>query len=405
MSLTLKYGENGQLPLEVPAGALVAEFGRPATAAVDDAGAALRAALAEPIDFPPLMSAVVPGDRVAIPLQPGLPQAANLVAALVDCLCQAGISATDISILVTPEDTSTDPKRALGSSLADQVELVVHDSTDRDALAYLASSSEKKPIYLNRVLQDADVVLPIGLLRVDSAVAYHGIHGVILPSFSDSDTIERFRAPSNEDSDVQRRRRYEEASEAAWLLGVIATIQVVPGCGDSILHVLAGSVEGVLKEGRKLCQSAWQYPVPQPAKLVVAGIEGSANCQTWENVARAVASALKAVDDDGVIAICSELSTSPGEALQHLATAENYETALHDVRRQRSADAIPASQILRALDQSRIFLLSCLDDEVVEDLGLAPVSDEDEITRLSSRFDSCIVLSNAQYAEPTTASH
>ncbi|MEK6248508.1 MAG: lactate racemase domain-containing protein, partial [Planctomycetales bacterium] len=322
--------------------------------------------------------------------------------------CEAGISAGDITILQSPDPASfsqVDPKSALDRALANQVELVIHNPAERDSLAYLASSTEKKPIYLNRVMQDADVVLPVGLLRVESAVAYHGIHGVILPTYSDAETIARFRAPSNEDSDVQRRRRNQEASEAARLLGVISTIQIVPGEGDSILHVLAGSVEGVLKEGRKLCQSAWQYQVPQPAKLVVAGIEGSATCQTWENVARAVASALKAVDDDGVIAICSELSTSPGEALQQLATADDYETALHDIRRQRSADAIPASQILRALDHSRIFLLSRLEDEVVEELGLAPVSDEKEITRLSSRFDSCIVLSNAQYAEAITAPH
>ncbi|MEK6248099.1 MAG: hypothetical protein N2C12_07960, partial [Planctomycetales bacterium] len=87
MSLTVKYGENGQLPLDVPAGALVAEFGHPSTSAVADAGAAMATALAEPIDFPPLMSAVVPGDRVVIPLDPGLPQSPALVARLIESFC------------------------------------------------------------------------------------------------------------------------------------------------------------------------------------------------------------------------------------------------------------------------------------------------------------------------------
>jgi nickel-dependent lactate racemase len=402
MQVTLKYGAESTVPLEIPPEHFRGEYGQPVGEPLDDVTAAMAAALVEPIHFPPLSEATVPGDRVAIPLDPGLPQAPALVAGLVQSLCEVGITASDITVLWTAEASAEiDPRSGLAADLAEQVQFLVHDPTDRNAMGYLTVSAENQPIYLNRALQDADVVLPIGCLRVETTAGYHGIHSVVFPTYSDRETLDRYHAPSNEDSDVPRRRRGKETVEAACLLGVITTIQVIPGSGDSILHILAGDPTRVLAEGQLRCDAVWHYEVPQRAQLVIAGIEGNARSQTWENLAHAVTSALHVVEEGGVIAICSELATAPGEALQQLAAADDYETTWHEMRRQRSADAVSASQLLKAMQQARIFLLSQLEEEEVAELGIAPVADAHEIIRLASRFESCIILANAQYAKTT----
>ncbi len=402
MEHILKYGENATIALQVPDERFLGEYGQPTGDPLDDVSAAMAATLVEPIDFPSLTEAAVPGDKIAIPLDPGLPQAPALVAGLVQALCEARITPSDITVLWTKNESSgMDPRSGLDEKIAAEVQFVIHDPNDRNAMGYLTASAESQPIYLNRVLQDADVVLPIGCLRVKTAIGYHGIHSVVFPTYSDNETLGRYQAPSNEESEVARGRRDKESDEAAWLLGVVATIQVIPGAGDSILHILAGNPQSVLAEGQRRCAAVWQYKVPQRAQLVIAGIEGDARSQTWDNVARAVTSALNAVDDGGVIAICSELAIPPGEAIQQLSGADDYEETLHTIRRQRSSDAVPASQLLKAMQQSRIFLLSGLDEAVVAELGLAPVADASEMIRLGSRFESCIVLANAQYAETT----
>ena len=84
-----------------------------------------------------------------------------------------------------------DPRGALPEDLREVVQLETHDPTDRDDLGYLAASKEGKPIYVNRVLHDADVVLPISCLRPDSALGYHGVFGGLFPTFSDEQTIFR----------------------------------------------------------------------------------------------------------------------------------------------------------------------------------------------------------------------
>ncbi len=402
MLLQLQYGMNGEISLEIVPAALVADCGRPPGQPVGDPATAVAAALAGPTDFPPLADAVVPGDAVAIALDEGLPQAPALVAGVVAALVKAGIEPRNVTIVQSARDVAAGPnvRSALPSDVAADVNLVTHDPHDRDNLAYIAASAAGQPVYINRTLSDADVVLPIGCLRLDSSAGYHGIHGAIFPRFSEAVTQHRFFSSSNEESPKRRQRRRDEADEAAWLLGLLMSVYIVPGSGDSIVHVLAGSDARVAEQGRELCHRAWTCPIDRRADLVVAGIPGNASAQTWDNVARALAAGMQAVADGGAIALCTELATAPGPALCHLAADEDYESRLRKVRKERSPDAAAASHLLRALDRNRVYLLSRLDDETISDLGITPIEDPDDVARLCRRSQSCVVLSNAQYAVP-----
>jgi peroxiredoxin len=53
-------------------------------------------------------------------------------------------------------------------------------------------------------------------------------------------------------------------------------------------------------------------------------------------------------------------------------------------------------------ERAQVYLLSDLDGDVVEDLGLGHVSAPEEVTRLSRRFSSCILLGTAQHAQIET---
>jgi nickel-dependent lactate racemase len=184
----------------------------------------------------------------------------------------------------------------------------------------------------------------------------------------------------------------------AWQLGVHLTVQVVPGASGRLLHVLAGEAGEVAQAGAALCRKAWSYAVPRRASLVVAAIEGDQSQQTWQNLGRAVAAALCSVADDGAIALCCELTERPGPAVKRLAQADNLQAALRQIRGSRFADALTAARLAEALDRVKLYLLSRLDEELVEDLGVAAVREGREIARLASRHASCILLGNAQYA-------
>jgi hypothetical protein len=400
MSQVIRYGVGSQLELEVPSDVLLADCTFAKVQPLDDPVAAVAAALAQPVDFPPLAQATIPGDQIVLPLGRGVPQSDAVIAGVVHTLLEGNVTPSDITI-VSEDPLPSDPyqlTRLLPADVASAIQLEVHDPTNDEELCYLAASQDGLPIYFNRRICQADVVLPITCLRLRQSLAFMGAHGGLFPGFSDQATRQRFYTPNNIRQESRLEHRRQEAEEAAWLLGVQFALQIVPGPGQSILHILAGDCSSIAKLGQQLCQAAWLYNVPQKASLVVASIEGGPEDQTWENFARALFAASQIVRNDGTIVLCTALHDRPGPALQRLRGAAMDQRALRDVERDGSPDAVPASLLLETRENAHVYLISALEGDLVEDLGLGYVADPRDVDRLSRQHDSCILLANAHRA-------
>jgi nickel-dependent lactate racemase len=397
MTHRLKYGAKGAVEIDLPAEAWLADCSAARSRPLADVRAAVAEALAEPLDFPPLAAAVVPSDRVALAIDPGVPRAASIVAGVVAVLLDACIEPANVTLVHAA--SGVDLVCELPADARESVAVVSHNPADQPSLSYLgASKKDARPVYLNRAIGEADVVIPIGALRLEESLGYTGVHGGLYPTFADAAAQQRYRAPISADSAVHQRRRREEADEAAWMLGAMFTVQVVPGHGDEVLHVLAGESRAVTARGKKLCSAAWRFKVPRRASLVVASIEGGPEQQTWENFARALFAATQVVSEDGAIVICTELKCQPGPALRRLAALETAADPLREILRDRTADAVSASLLVEAREKARVYLLSGLGEDVVEDLGLGHVAAAEQVSRLSRQHESCILLAGAQHA-------
>ncbi len=406
MPSILRYGNGSSVQFDLSESVLLAECGVPRGEPVSDLAGEVARVLAEPLDYPPLVLGTTPSDRIVLALDQGVPRAPQLVAAVVQCVVDGGVDPDGITLLRTRADVdagASDPRAALPRELQERVTLETHDPDDRAKLAYLAASHSGVPILLNRTVTDADLVLPIGSISSRRAAAYHGIHGAVYPAFSDEKTLHRFRSPDVlRKSSGQKKRLVKECNEVGWLLGVNFTIQVVPGSGDEILHVLAGQCASVRRRGWDLYRSAWSCSAPRRANLVVAALEGSECRQTWQNVGEALAAAAALAEDGGAIALCCDLRAPPGPGLHRLIDARTRPGALRQIRRELPEDALVAAQVGRALGRGHVYLLSRLDPAVVEDLSMAPLAAPDEVARLARRHPSCILLANAAHALVTT---
>ena len=401
MDTVLHYGTEHSVHLEIDDDTLVGECGQPRGKALADPAMAIEAALAEPLDFPPLARCVTPGDRVVLALEEGVPQVIQIVDTTIAYLLRAGIDLDGITILQTEADVEAginEARQHWAPEWQQRVHVLTHDPSDRGQMAYLATTESGETVFLNRALTDADVVLPIGCLRREAG-EYHGIHGSLFPTFSTQQVIARYRSPESlESRGKQKQLLDQEVDEVAWLLGVMFTIQVVPAGGDRLLHVLAGQPPAIRIRGRELYRDAWGDHVPRRASLVVAAIEGGSMQQTWHNFGRSLAAALPLVEEEGAIVVCCGLTSEPGPAVKYLADADSREMALRYIRKARPADTLSALQLARAQEKTTIYLLSQLDAALVEQLDMAPVAGSDELLRLIRRYRSCIVLSNAPHA-------
>jgi nickel-dependent lactate racemase len=426
MTQRLWYGLNSTIEYEPSQSTSLVRWEGPRDEPLGDVRAAAAAALAQPLGFPPLGRAIVPGDKVVLALDGDVPRAAELVAATVEALVDGGVNASEITILQAERaeggGASSDPRSALSAEHQSAVELATHDGTTRDELSYLTADEHDQPIYLNRRIVDADVVVPIGCMRADGVTGYGGVQALLYPTFADQAAQQRcrlYRANQAERNGAQRNRTsrkggeqkrsspvaisQREADHVAWLLGVLFAIQVVPSASGGVLHVLAGQIDQVMERGNELARRAWGFDVPGRARLVVAAVDGGAEEQTWDNLGRALAAAERIVAEDGIIALCTELSSAPGPALVAVGGADDFEQSRRTLREQQSADVSAAQQWASARSRARIYLLSGLREEQVERLGAAYVSEPKEVSRLIARVDSCAILPSAQHVMPSAA--
>ena len=366
----------------------------PAMVAVDPVEATKRA-LAAPLEFPPLASSVVLGDRVAIAVDGAVPCVPAVVRGVVDALSAAGIEREAISVVTADVETSRRCRAEFGEGDANAPQFVVHDPEDANNLCLVGLRKKEGPLLVNRTIYDADVVLPIGCARLEGYGVFDGLY----PQFSNAEAKAPFLSPAGRDSVVDEAAKSSMTDEAGWLIGAPLILQVVPGPGETVAEVVAGEPEAVERRIEQLCGEVWSFHVSRRANLVIAALAGGAAAQTWENVARALVATERLVEEEGgAVALCTNLDQRAGESLGRLIGSTDLDKTARKLLRDHAEDSWPAFQLVRALQRGPVFLLSQLDAEAMDDMGLAPVADLDELARLAGRYESYIVLEDAQHA-------
>jgi nickel-dependent lactate racemase len=363
---------------------------------LDPVAAALRA-LAEPLSYPPLAASIVPGDRVAIAVDETVPQVGEIVFGAVQAFQRAGVDEDGISIVTRDSFTSQLCRAALSKPHEPPVQFVVHDPDDQQELCLVGMTKRHGPLVINRAIFDADVVLPIGCARLDG----RGVYDSLFPRFSSTETIERYRTPSELESATSIAQLGRETDEAGWLIGVPMVLEVIPAPEETVAHVIAGEPHIIAEKAHELCRQQWSFRSPQRSSLVIATITGGPPSQTWKNVGRALATAERLVAEGGAVAICTNLDEPPGESLGRLIGSADLADTERRLLRDHGDDSWPAWQIARALQRGPVYFLSQLDQETVEDMGLAPMADMAELMRLAGRHESVVLVPDSQHAVAT----
>lgn len=375
------------------------------TAVADfDVAAATVAALKSPEGFPPLSQSVVPGDRVAIALGAGVRSTDEVVRGVVEALEWAGIGRESVTVVAGNRSQAAALRERLEDLTSDGCVVVGHVASDDDALCYLAAVGDE-PLLINRQLFEADLVIPVGCGRAETVRDARGPYESIYPRFSDRLTQQRYAKADALDAPTALAARRDETDRAGWLLGAALVVQVIPAHGGRVAHVVAGAPQEVADRVKEVCAAEWNFEMQQPASLVVAALAGGAEEQTWDNVARGLHAAARAADQDqSAVALCTQLDVPPGKALRKLiATGGDLQRAA-ELQNEQSDDAAAAWEIYKALCRGPVYFMSQIDREEVEDMGMTPIEDAAELTRLAHRSTSCIVLNEVQHAAPHVAS-
>jgi nickel-dependent lactate racemase len=401
MRVAVDY-QSERLELEVPEERLVADWHGPAGMETEDVRRCVREALESPRQYPPLRQAVVPGDRVVVALDLEVSRAGGVLDAVCESLIEGGVETNAITVLTPP---GADAHLRQEGVVPMGVVRAVHDPDDRDGLAYLATTTRERRVYLNRLLTDADVVVPVGRLGFDPVIGYRGPWSVLFPDLSDRETARSFRSTASAEwPDCDHPRpMFGESAEVSWLLGTQFHLGIVAGTRGPSAAV-AGLESVVRAEGARALDRAWTFEAPSRAELVVVGIGQPGVATSLESLAQGLANAARLVERGGKIVALSRAAGPIGPGFQRLLEIDDPRLAPASLRgHDADLDYTAAYQVAHALAWADVYLLSALDSALIDDSPLIPLARPEEARRLVAACRSCLFLSQAECARARVA--
>lgn len=356
-------------------------------------------ALANPLEFPPLSQSVFAGDTVAIGIQSDLPHPDLVLVALVQYLATLDIETADIIVVVTPRTAerlgiprevyfSPDANRSEGKAPIifpvtfgfHSINFQVHDPENEVGCSYLVANSEGEPIYVNRALVDADVILPIGCPAAGDA---NQQSDCIYPDFSNEGS--RARLATGQSTFLSRWQEVELANDT---LGSFFTIQVVCGPGGTVRNIFCGARKDATDQARRATNELWTFDWPQDSEMTVGTIESDAQYQDWNDFANALIAASRVTTSDGPIVIWSEIGAAPDQKTRQACLAQ-----FDDGQRKKMSKTM--RQVSAIVSERPVFLRSKLGQNATEEIGLGYIKSGEEVVKIAEPYAVCLLMRDA----------
>lgn len=347
----------------------------------------------EPLFYPPINEWMFAGDSIAILLQSDLPQPRRVLDAVLESIRTTDVEPADMTVvvsidlskqldlvLVENENRAEDEPqryRMADDERFDAIQFEIHDNENEQAVAYLAANEAGNPVYVNRTLYDADVIVPISCRwpknsKLDPNCLY--------PDFSTLECQQRFR-----DGKSNAKSLNTEVELANDSLGLFFSLELVCGPGSGIEIVIAGMRPDVKKASKAKIDSLWSIDRVPDAELVIMTIESESDSQTWDDVTQAVLTASNLTDQNGPIVIWSKISVKPPANI-HKACQAQFESSIDS--------SLPQELQLLAgiLGERRVYLRSELTRRATEDLGIGFIESTRELERIRQTCESSVLV-------------
>jgi hypothetical protein len=376
-----------------------------------DVVTAVAAALADPHGFLPLVDMLVPGDHLAIALEPGLPHCAAIVQGVLRAieLCELG----KIEVVVADVVDAQSLER-LRVGLPDNVQLTVHRRGDRASERYLAADESAEPIRVNLSLVDADFVLPIGVMRVTDPLVGGPCGDALFPAMVDEGQLKRLQRATLRA--IEKREHYhndlaaDQAQQVRWALGVQLMLAVEVTARGDIGRVIASSPESLREAIRNHFAATHRGGEQAAADVVVACVDGGSSQQSIENLARAALVGRSYASPSGAVVLVTDLKSlghpdGSEEALDATAPVDYLSDQHESQPLATMAMSQPAfarkllRELINQIDSSRRYLLwSACEPEAAEAFGFGVITDAAALARLVNHHGNCCCIRAAQTA-------
>jgi lactate racemase len=347
-------------------------------------------ALQNPINSPPLDQIVKAGEKVCLLVNDSTRVARSelFLPPLIDTLIAAGIDKKDLSIVFT-NGTHRPLSRAemieqVGEYAAGLAAMYNHDSKDTAGLVYVGETSFKTPVYVNRMVIEADRRILTGSVVHHFFAGFGGGRKALIPGVAGWDTIQKNHSLMLDDracsGSLTGNPVHEDLLEAALMVGADFIVNTVLNERKELLGVFAGAMVEAHAAACRLADQANGIKLNRLAGVVIASCGGHPKDINLYQAHKALDNAMAALKPGGKLIFLAKCPEGVGSD-NYLQWASRYKT-LYELEAALSKDFVlgghKAYAIARLLQRGRVYLLSDLPSEQARMLGFTPLASLEE---------------------------
>jgi nickel-dependent lactate racemase len=177
-------------------------------------------------------------------------------------LLRGGVRPEDITILIAHgthrPSTDEEVRAKVGEEIARRFRIERHQCTDEQSQAFVGLTGWGTPVWVNRIVLEADRRIGIGHIGPSPYAGYSGGYKLILPGVAALDTVNANHSLVSLDID-----------EAGRMVGLDFVVDVVLCQDEQIARAFAGAPEEVFREGVALARKVYEVTVPPDVDIAV----------------------------------------------------------------------------------------------------------------------------------------
>jgi nickel-dependent lactate racemase len=283
MKVRLAYGKTG-LDVDLPDDLDVTVVEPKYLPGLPDQGEAVREALRNPIEAPPLRNIAKPSDKVGIIFNDiTRPTPNNLIIPLVlnelENVPRRNITLFNALGTHRP-NTDAELREILGDALVDGYRIIQNNTFDRSTQRRIGDTMRGHDIWLNRELLDCDLKILTGFIEPHFFAGFSGGGKAVMPGMAGIETIllnhgaEMIDSPSSTWGVTKGNPIWEEIHEIARRVEKLFLLNITLNKHKQITGVFAGQLDAAHEAGCRFVKESAMVPLPNPYDIVITTNSG-----------------------------------------------------------------------------------------------------------------------------------
>lgn len=380
---------------------VASEIKMPEMPPLTDLRQAVLDAVYHPIASKPLNELLQPGQKVAFicndPTR--VANSHEFMPILVNELNNLGIRDEDMRIVFAlgthRKMTREEMTEAVGEDVAGRLAMYNSDCRQQDDFEYFGETSFGTPVWLNKLICDADLVIMTGTIVHHFFSGFGGGRKAVLPGVAAMETIRRNHSlmmnPNAQLGKLHGNPVYEDQMEGVRLFAKqhrMFLFNAVLDAKKQFLKIFAGDWQEAHLQACKFVDQVYGVPIEALADIVIASCGGYPKDINIYQLQKTMDNAWCAVKEGGVVIIIGECEEGSGSAALEKTLQEHPSPDAIKAQLEKNfvIGAHKAFAITRLMKKARFILVSALDKQLARDLLFEAADSVDEALKLAEKY-------------------